>query len=439
MKRNFWYLFAILTLTHTLAQAQELTLEQLLNKALTNNLSVQSAKLDETKTEARIAEVKAGARPSVNLSGDYKRYLKIPGQVVPTSAFGGPEGTYQVLAFGLPYNFSTSVQASQALYNPSVMIGLKVAKTSRDLSALQTRQVKEDVAYNVSATYYNLQTTAQQMAFLRRNIVSSDRLIQITDLLRQNQLAKGVDVDRLRLSKTASETQIESLQATYNQLLNLLKYLSGIPQSEPLQVQTVIDETIPAVSFDAPAINRTDLLVLDRQKALNGLDLQNVKAGFLPTLSAYGVANSTVFAIGGDQSYLKNVPGYWVGLQLNWNVFDGLARKAKVTQKRLDNQKLDTQLQQTRESITMDITNAQNKLLVEQRNLATNRAQVALAEKIYTQTQLQFKEGTVDVSEVIQTEDELRKAQNNYLNTLVTFRTAELDWKKATGNLVINQ
>jgi outer membrane protein len=439
MKHTPWYFSLLLALTSTIAQAQELTLEQLIDKALTSNLSVQSAQFDETKTEARIAEVKAGARPSVNLTGDYKRYLKIPGQVVPASAFGGPEGSYQTLAFGLPYNLSTSIQASQALYNPSVMIGLKAAKTSRELSALQTRQVKEDVAYNVGATYYNLQTTAQQMAFLRRNIVSSDKMIQITDLQRQNQLAKGVDVDRLRLSKTASETEIESLQATYNQLLNLLKYLTGTPQSESLQVKTVIDETIPMVTLDAPAINRTDLLVLDRQKALTGLDLQNIKAGFLPTLSAYGVANSTVYAIGGDNSYLKNVPGYWLGLQLNWNVFDGLARKAKVTQKRLDNQKLDTQLQQTRESITMDVTNARNKLLVEQRNLATNRAQVALAEKIYTQTQLQFKEGTVGISEVIQTEDELRNTQNTYLSTLVSFRSAELDWKKATGNLIINQ
>lgn len=419
------------------AQGQSsLTLEQLIDKALVNNLSVQAARFDEAKTEARIAEVKAGALPSVGLTGDYKRYLKIPGQVVPGAVFGGPEGSYQVLAFGLPYNLSTSVQASQAIYNPSLTIGLKAAKTSREVSTLQTRQTKEDVAYNVAATYYNLQTTAQQMAFLRRNIVSSDRLIQITDLQRQNQLAKGVDVDRLRLSKIASETQIESLQANYNQLLNMLKYLTGTPQSEPLTVQTTIDETIPTVTLDAPAINRTDLLLLDRQKALNSLDQQNIKAGFIPTVSAYGVANSTVYATGGEYSYIKNVPGYWLGLQLNWSVFDGFARKAKLTQKRLDNQKLDTQLQQTRESITMDITNAKNQLLVEQRNLTTNGAQVNLAEKIYSQTQLQFKEGTVSVSEVIQTEDELHNAQNNYLSTLVKFRTAELDWKKATGNLI---
>ena len=436
MKTLHWYYFTALLLSSSLAKAQDVTLDQLIGKALTGNYSVQAARLDELKTEAQIAEVRAGARPQVNLSGDYKRYLKIPGQVVPSSAFGGPEGSYSVLAFGLPYNLSTSVQATQALYNQSLLIATKVAKTSRDLSALQTQKTKEDVAYNVSATYYNLQTTAQQIAFLQKNLASTERLIQITDLLRQNKLAKGIDVDRLQLSKTSSQTQIESLQATYNQLLNTLKFLTGTPQSDSLSVRTAIDESVPVTPANEYTINRTDLQLLDRQKDLNGLEQRNIKAGFAPTVSAYGTANSTVYAIGGDNSYIKNVPGYWLGIQLNWNLFDGLARKAKMSQKRIEDQKLDVQLRQTRESISMDIANSRNQFLVQQQNLTTNRGQVTLAEKVYTQTQLQFKEGTVDITDVVQAENSLRDAQNNFLNTLVSLRTAELDWKKATGSLI---
>ena len=104
--------------------------------------------------------------------------------------------------------------------------------------------------------------------------------------------------------------------------------------------------------------------------------------------------------------------GYWLGIQLNWNVFDGLARKAKLSQNRIDDQKLAVQLQQTRESISMDITNSRNQFLVQQRNLSTNRSQVSLAEKVYAQTQLQFKEGTVDITDVVQAENSLRDAQN---------------------------
>ncbi len=436
MKNSQWYLSTILLLASSLAMAQDYTLGKLIDKALTSNFSVQSARLDEVRTEAQIAEVRAGARPQVNLTGDYRRYIKIPGQVIPASVFGGPEGTYSAVAFGLPYNLSTTIQATQPLYNQSLLIATKAAKASRTLSALQTQKIKEDVAYNVSATYYNLQTTTQQIAFLRSNLIATERLIRITDLRRQNQLAQGIDVDRLQLSKTSSQTQIESLLATYNQLLNSLKYLTGTPQTDSLQVRTAIEETIPVAPGQEYTINRTDLQLLDQQKEINGLEQRNVKAGFAPTVAAYGVANSSVYAIGGDNSYVKNLPGYWVGLQLNWNVFDGLARKAKLSQKRIDDQKLDVQLRQTRESISMDIANSRNRFLVEQQNLSTNRGQVTLAEKVYTQTQLQFKEGTVDITDVVQAENSLRDAQNNYLTTLVNLRTAELDWKKATGSLV---
>ncbi|CCH56512.1 outer membrane efflux protein [Fibrisoma limi BUZ 3] len=436
MKSSQRFLFAVLYLSGTLTQAQDLTLDQLINKALSSNFDVQAARLDEQRTEAQIAEVRAGARPRVNVSGDYRRYLKIPGQVIPASLFGGPEGSYAVAAFGLPYNLSTTAQVTQPLYNQSLTIGLKAAKVSRDLTALQTQKTKEDVAYDVAATYYNLQTTAQQIAFLRSNLASTERLIRITDLLRQNQLAKGVDVDRLQISKTSAQAQIESAQATYNQLLNALKLLTGTPQADSLQIRTTIEETTPVAPGNEFVINRTDLQLLDHQKELNSLEQRNIKAGFFPTVSAYGTANSSVYAIGGDNSYIKNIPGYWFGLQLNWSVFDGLERKAKLGQKRIDDQKLDIQLRQLREAVAMDIANARNQFLVEQQNIATNRGQVTLAEKVYAQTQLQFKEGTVDITDVVQAENSLREAQNNYLTTLVKLRTAELDWKKATGSLI---
>ena len=440
MKTVQWILSTTLLLTATLAKAQDFTLDQLIDQALKNNQDVQVSRLNERQTDAQINQVKASARPQVNLTGDYRRYLKIPGQVIPAGAFGGPEGTYTALAFGLPYNLSTTLQVSQALYNPSLGLGLKIAKLNQNVSEIQTVKTKEDVAYQVSTTYYNLQTVAAQLNFLRSNIASSDRLIKVTDLLYQNKLSQGIDVDRLRINRTQYQTQLESQQATYQQLVNLLKFLTGTPQADSIRVKTDIDQTagVPTSLGDQP-INRTDLLLLDRQKAINELSQQNTKAGFLPTLSAYGTGNSTVYAIGGDNSYIKNLPGYWFGLQLNWNVYDGSARKSKLAQQKIENQKYTIQLAQTRESVTMDVINGRNKFQVEQRNLEASRAQVGLANKVYTQTQLQFKEGTASLTEVIQAENSLREAQNNYLTTLVNLRSAELDWKKATGNLIVKQ
>ncbi|MDJ1473015.1 TolC family protein [Cytophagaceae bacterium DM2B3-1] len=437
MQFSRWFLFFILGLSGGLAYSQELTLNQLIDKALQSNQTIQISQISEQQTAAQIKSVKAGARPQVNVSGDYKRYIKIPGQVVPASAFGGPDGTYTTLAFGLPYNLSTSLQVSQAIFNPSIGIGLKAANLSLDLSKLQTTKTKEDVAYNVSVTYYNLQSVTQQIVFLRSNLASTEKLIKVTDLLYKNQLSQGIDVDRLRITHTQTKTQLQSLQASEEQLINMLKFLTGTPQTDSLKVQVAIDEqAIQQALLQQETVNRTDLLLLDRQKALNELNQRNTKAGFIPTLSAYGVANSTFYGQGGEDGVFKHVPGYWVGLQLNWNIYDGSARRAKISSQRAENNTLNLQMQQARESISMEMRNAQNKFLVEQQNLASSREQVTLADKVYTQSQLQFKEGTSSLTDVIQAENSLREAQNNYLNALVNLRSAELDWKKASGNLI---
>jgi outer membrane protein TolC len=436
MKFIFHFAGILCLLVAQRAYAQEHDLKQLLDLAMKNDFSIQSARLEELKTNARISEVKSALLPSLNVSGDYKRYFKIPGQVVPASAFGGPEGQYSTLAFGLPYNLSTTAQVTQALYNPSVKYALKAANLNRELTSLSTVKTKEDVAYNVTDAYYNLVTVVQQMSFLDSNLISLDRLYKVSNLLYQNKLGQRVDVDRILINKTTTETQLATLKDNYNQLVNLLKYYTGTPQSDSMRILVnVRGVTLPGAS-DWDRARRTDVALLQKQKDINELQDKNIRSGLIPTVNAYGVANMAFYAKAGENSTFQDVPGYWAGLQLNWNVFDGMARKAKRSQNQIDREKLDVQLRQVKESILMEESNARNKFGVEQKNINAKKDQVALAEKVYKQIQLQFKEGTVSLTDVIQAENSLLDAQSNYLTSLVQLLKAELEWKKATGQLI---
>ncbi|MEO6285169.1 MAG: TolC family protein, partial [Dyadobacter sp.] len=419
MKFKF-HLLAVLCLLATQSlHAQDYNLSQLLDLAMKNDFSIQSARLDELKTNAKIDEVKSALLPSVNVSGDYKRYFKIPGQVVPASAFGGPEGSYSTLAFGLPYNLSTTAQVTQNLYNPSVRYALKAANLNRELTSLSTVKTKEDVAYNVTDAYYNLVTVVQQMAFLDSNLISLDRLYKVSNLLYQNKLGQRVDVDRIIINRTTTETQLATLKDNYSQLVNLLKYYTGTPQSDSMRIAISVSGVALPGRDGFDETRRTDVALLQKQRDLNELQDKNIKSGIIPTVNAYGVANMAFYAKAGENSTFQDVPGYRAGLQLNWSVFDGLARRAKRSQNQIDKEKLNVQLRQVKESIQMEEANARNKFGVEQRNINAKKDQVALAERVYKQIQLQFKEGTVSLTDVIQSENSLLDAQSNYLTSLV--------------------
>jgi outer membrane protein len=415
-----------------------LSLAQCLEKALVNNANVRTALIDAQVAEQKVKEVKASVLPQANLNADYKHYFKLPAQVIPASAFGGPAGEFREAAFGMPWNLGNTAQVSQTLFNASLFNAMKASRLVTEINDLQVAKTKQDVAYQVSAAYYNAQTLARQQAFLRANAKSFERLVAATELLVDNQLARRTDVDKLRLNKAALDNQVLALEATRQQLLNLLKWLMAVPQDQPLEVETAPDLPVGnAPERVGPgSASRLEIALLGKQQEVNLLEQRNIRDGFLPVLNAYGVYNYTGFAKGGEANYFKFFPGYWAGIQLNWNVFDGGVRRQKLAGKRLEGEKLNVQLAQFGQNVQMELANAQAQQKVQREALALNQAQVALAERVFGQTQLQFKEGTASITDVIQAENALREAQTNYSTAYIKLMIAELDQRKAAGTLL---
>jgi outer membrane protein len=437
MYTAYWGLLIGGILLGASAQAQTQSLAQCLEQALANNSNVRAAVLDGQITDRRVKEVWALARPQVNFSADYKHYFKIPPQVIPASVFGGPAGQFNEAAFGLPWNLGNNVQATQTLFNANVFNAARASKLGAEISGLQLQKAKQDVAYQVSTAYYNAQALARQQAFLRANAEALGRTIATTELLYQNQLARRTDVDKLRLSKAGLENQVLTLEASRLQLVNLLKLLMGKPQEEPLEIEAAPEVPAnPAPLAEPGQANRLELALLGKQQEANLLEQRSIRDGFMPVLNAYGLFNYTGYAIGGESSYFNFLSGSWAGIQLQWNVFDGGARRQKLAAKRLEAEKLNVQLAQLTQNVQMELTNAGQQQQVQNRALALNAEQVRLAERVFAQTQLQVKEGTASITDLIQSENALREAQTNFSTAYIKFQMAQLDQRKAAGTIL---
>ncbi|MFA7361350.1 MAG: TolC family protein [Candidatus Kapaibacterium sp.] len=416
--------------------SQELSLKDLVNKALQNNQSIKSSVLDETIADKRVSEVKSNMLPQININGDYKYYSQMPLQLVPSSTLGGPENVYIPFEFGTPWNLSTTISAGQLIYSQQYINGIKMANTGKDLSHFLVRKSKEDIVYNVSTLYYNAQIISANIGFIRSNIVNMEKLISTGELLFENQMIKNTDVEKLKLNKTMLETQENTINVTYDELINMLKFLSGFPQSDKLSISKDISTKIDIQPLRLSKPERIEVKLLEKQKELNELERKNLIAGYLPSLYAYGVYNYTFYGKGGGADLFKGYPASWFGLQLSWNIFDGLGRKTKIDQKNVENMKLDLQLNQINENISMELSNAKNQINLQESNIQSRKDQLSLAEKIYGQVRQQFNEGLINITEVLQSDNSLREAQNNYLVSLINLLNAQLSWKKAAGKLL---
>lgn len=435
-------LMAVRAPAQSTTELSQLTLEQVLTLTMQNNRSLVSSDYEERIAKEKTKEIRASGLPQLNSSAKFQDYLKIPTSLLPAEIVGGEQGTFVPVQFGTKYNVTAGVDASQLLFSQSYLIGLKAARTSQEYYALNTRKVKEEIVYNVGLTFYNAQISRKQIDIVKANLNKLNKQIEISELQYQNGIIKKLDVDRLRVTRTNLETDIQNLETAHQQQLNLLKYYMNVPVNQVLSIDTTIDESkgsLIALSEDVNLFqNRTDFQLLNKQKELYNLELKNTQSGYYPSLSAFGSFNTNAmrqefnFFQSGRPWFQTNI----IGLQLNVPIFDGLEKRAKAQQSRLNLMKNENEAQMLKQSIEVELTNANAKLINSRKAFAAQKDNRQLAEQIYSETQLQYKEGLASMTDLLNAETSMREAQNNYIRALIETLIAGLELQKSDGSLL---
>lgn len=427
-------LLLIVILTMNVAtHAQTLSLEQCIDTALIYNRNIKLAQQDINIASEKNKEIKGNLLPKFNGMADYRYYTDLPYQLMPADAFGGPAGTYKEVQFGVPQNLNANLQLSVPIYNPTALGAIKTTRIASELSEIQKIKTDEDVVLEVSNAYYNAQILLNQLAFLDSNIINTQKLVQTTALLHQQQIAKGTDVDRLKLQLDQVTNQRNTVFSQQQQVLNALKFLMGKPISDSIEVLISENSDVEA-NFQSQVT--TDIQLIDKKMTLTYSELNSLKNSRLPSLGAYGVYGTTGFGNTGANSFFNFHPIGYVGAQLSIPLFSGTVTRHKILQKKIEIDKTILQKEMVTEKIKLDLINAEMQYTLEKSNIVTAYAQIELATKIYENTVLQNQQGIANITDLLMADNALREAQQNYILALVNLRKAELEYKRVTGNLI---
>ena len=421
---------------------QPLSVQQAVAYAREHSRTIRSSQMEERIAREKTKEVLSSGLPQVNINGRYTDNLKIPIQLIPAEIGGGLAGQFIPLQFGTKYSATAGIEATQLLFSQSYMMGLKASKLSQDFYRLNTRQTEENVAFNVSVTYYQAQISQKQLDILRKNLVSTNRLVKISQLQYENGVLKQTDFNRIKVNRTNLETELQNVETAYGQQTNLLKFYMGMPLTTEVRLDTTVDENLNQTLLLNRDLNlfqnRTEYQLLNKQQELYQIERKNINAGYVPILSAFANYNYQAFRqtfnfFESGQPWFRSSA---IGLHLQIPVFDGLLKKAKSQQSKINLEKTANEAELLRESIVMEIDNANNKLENSRKALVAQKENRQLAEQVYTQSQLEFKEGTASLSDLLNAETAMKQAQNNYMNALIQLQIANLELQKANGTLL---
>lgn len=423
---------ALLLVSATLS-AQTWSLTQCVDTALLHNRNILLSNQDMLTATEKKREVKAGLLPKLNGMADYRYYTDLPFQLMPAAVFGGPEGTYKEVQFGVAQNMNASLQLTLPLYNPNIISAMASTRVASELAEIQQLRTEEEVVLEVSGAYYNAQILISQIGFLDNNIINTRQLVKTTELMYQQLLVKRTDVDRLQLQLEQAILRRSFVVLQQQQVLNALKFMMGKSLADSLRVLPVENTAIESDFQPRPT---ADILLIDKRLELGYSELRSFKNSRLPSLGAYGVYGTNGFGNTGSNSFFNFHPVGYVGAQLTVPLFNGTVTRHRIVQKKIELEKTIIQQELVTEKNKLDQINAGMQYEQANRNLVTSKLQIDLASGIFDNTVLQNEQGLANITDLLLADNALREAQQNYIETLINLRKAELEFKRVTGNLI---
>jgi len=418
-----------------------LSLQECVQMAVKKNINVKTARIDDQKNRIKMGEAIAALLPKVNFNSSLTDNILLPTTVLPGEFLGKP-GTMVPLQMGSQYSASASLSISQVLYNQTALTAVKLLKKYTDVSGLAVEKSSEDIAFEVAKLYALGQTTAEQRKLVDKNIANTERLRDITKITVENGLGKQVDLDRVNVNLENLYTQQNNTQSAQEQQLNMIKYMLDLPLEQNIVLTdtagTQLLKTEPVLQTDFS--NHVTIRLLESQKDISILNKKVINNGYLPTLSLSGQAAyqglqekfGTYFKSSSDNKWYPYA-NFTVTLAVP--VFDGFEKRSKARQANLEIQKTQETLQSTKENFSMNYKNALNNYTNNKNTVRRQKLNLELAEKIYQETTLRYKEGMAAMSSLLQDEMSLSSAQGGYLTALYNFKEAELKIMSLNGEI----
>ncbi|MBO9632000.1 MAG: TolC family protein [Chitinophagaceae bacterium] len=448
LRRAAWLLL-LLTGLAPVMQAQTpsqlpspFTLKNALEFALAHKSTVKKAKLDEENSEHKIAEVRSRALPTVTGTGSltYNPVLQL--SAVPGDLAGQP-GTTLLIPFGQKWNSNAAIALQQNLFDQSVFTGLKAARTAQEYYKILSTLTDEQTIEQVASNYYQVLVQRQKLVVIDSNIATTTRVKNVIEGQYKNGLARKIDLDRTRVNISNLQAQRQQIFNAVQIQENTLKFYMG------MDIATTID--IPAATFseiepslqlaDArPDMTRmTDYQLLKKQETLLHFQKDAVKAEYYPTLSLngnYGYQGlGNKFPIGGSKPAVNWFDYASIGLNLKIPIFNGFATRSRVRQADVDIKKVKEDLKNTELSLNLAYENAKAQISNSIITLNNQRENVQLAQEVYENSRNNYNQGLAPLTDLLDAENSLTTAQNNYSSALLDYRLAEIQLIKAQGKL----
>lgn len=287
MKHPFILILSLLCASTLYGQQKTWSLGECIEAGIRNNLTLRNSHIDVQKKQTTLSLSRSYLLPKLEANFQAIDYLMKPANVTTGTLLGNDfpdDPTWQKIQ-SMQYGVTAGIQLSVPLYNQTLLAGIKVAETLRNLSSLSHEKAVEDLTIQIGNVYYLAQASLEQQRLLDENIQRMESLCDITEAMYKGGVVLEVDLSRVQINLKSLAAQRDQYATLYEQQLNLLRFLLDLPAEEPFAVVPMpADIHLKQTAGVDPSL--PELRLLTTQQELIQKQIKSVRADYIPSLSA---------------------------------------------------------------------------------------------------------------------------------------------------------
>ena len=426
-----------------LAGTQLISLLQAIELAERNNRDLQVSRLQLESSRSALREAQANLYPTVGIQSSLARSQSASGDISSRLQAQSPQSQlFGASGAGNPPSTSLTgtVQLSYSIFASGLNSARRRAAERQVRAAeLTVEQTREQLRLDTTNDYYNLQSANEQVRINQAAVINAQR--SLSDTLAQERAGLGTRFDVLRSQVNLANAQQQLTNATATQGINRRQLASRLSLPESINVSTS-DPVQPAGNWTLP-IEDTIVLAYKNRAELEAQLVQR-EVSEQQRRAALATLGPTVNAVA-SYNLLKNFEtalsapggGYSVGLQAQWNFFDGGAAQARAAQQERNKEIAETRFAQSRNTVRFQVEQAYINLQSNRANIDTTTTALSQAAEALRLARLRFQAGVGTQTDVINAETDLTRAEGNRVSAIIGYNLSLAQLQRAVSNIAV--
>lgn len=422
-------------------RAQEpISLRDAVRLALEKNQSVAASAAGEKAAASRVAEARGGNLPKVNYSESWARGdnpVFVFSSLLAQHQFA--EQNFQLGPLNRPDfldNFQSQVTADQSIYDAGqTRRAVHSAELAKDFAKEDGRRTRMEVIAGVIRCYYDALLSAEQLDATNQAIRSAEADLERARTVRAAGMSTDADVLSIRVHLASVREQqirraadLDVARAALNDALGLgldtLHTLSTTLTPLKLPEGLLADYERNALS-ERPEARQVKLAtsLAENQAAM-------ARSSLLPRVDVHAA-----FEADRQRFYDRGGANWLVSIGLRWNLFNGLADKARIEESRFALSRNQAEQKRAGSAIRLQVRRAFADFGAADSRIEVASASVAEAEESLRITQNRYEAGMSDVTDLLRTETAVLEARTRRLAAIHDQRVAAATLELAAGTL----